>query len=175
MPVATRASLRSGFLVRGDRVAPCDRVPRQPSVPGDARETAVAVAGTAAPRPPPACCGLTQRQPPDTGGDRPPAAHSHESFSHDDRTDHSRSAVELPGPRTREKAEGGCTGPGASDPAPLGVRPPSDSHGPHAGAATTGPQRPTDPTAPSPGASPPSGPRPGAQAAASTAARAPEG
>lgn len=51
--MATRASLRSGFLVRGDRVAPCDHVPRQPSVPGDARETAVAVAGTAAPRPPP--------------------------------------------------------------------------------------------------------------------------
>lgn len=74
--MATRVSLRSGFLVRGDRVAPCDRVPRQPSVPGDARETAVAVAGTAAPRPPPACCGPTQRQPPDLVGTarQPPTA-----------------------------------------------------------------------------------------------------
>lgn len=156
-------SLRSGLLVRGDGVVPWDRTPRPPCVPGDALVAAVLKAresvpgdGCArgpdsSPRPCPARCGPTRRLPLDTSEDRPLAAHGHEDFSRDNRTDHARPAAELPGTRTREKTEGGFAGPRGLRPPLPGILLPSGSHEPHTG--TAGPP-PTDPAAPSPGEPP---------------------
>lgn len=155
VPMATGASLRSGFLVGGDGVAPCDHMPQPPCMPGVAPVVAVLKARKSVPgdscahgpdSSPPGCsparCGPTQRQPPGQWWGHPLAAHGHEGFSRNDRTDHSRPAVELPGTRTQEKAEGGFTGPQGLSPGSARCPPFLQSHEAtrrrsHRGARTT--------------------------------------